>query len=260
VAGFEYITAGEGVAVLDPDAWPGLDVTGGGALKVKGLVAVNSEGGGVDENGVPVNNGNNRVAASGGNQPDPTTGTFAADIRVVGGVDKPENFKNIDPDNPANPLRCNQLPIPDPLIHLSTPVVGLGVDPSLRGTPAATNTNLKLNDPSGLNYLEPGPGVDEQTMVLHPGVYDSISITGGNVRFVPGIYVISAKQKNQNVLKITGGNVTAEGIMFYNTGSTYNPYTGEPDIYDKLSKPMAQKRGRPRRTTRTSGLSSSTPA
>jgi hypothetical protein len=128
---------------------------------------------------------------------------------------------------------------------LDTPTFELGVDPSQRGSPEATNTNLKLNDPSGLNYVDTDPVTGESTMVLHPGVYDSISITGGNVEFVPGIYVISAKKKNQNVLKITGGNVIAEGIMFYNTGNNYNPFTGEPDVYDRMIQPDGSEKSPP---------------
>ena len=49
VAGSELVAAGDGVMVLDPNTWPGLDVSGGGAIKVVGRVIVNSEGGGVDE-------------------------------------------------------------------------------------------------------------------------------------------------------------------------------------------------------------------
>ena len=45
MAGSESISAGEGVAVLDPDARPGLDVSGGGTLTVRGRVVDNSEGG-----------------------------------------------------------------------------------------------------------------------------------------------------------------------------------------------------------------------
>jgi hypothetical protein len=40
-------------------------------------------------------------------------------------------------------------------------------------------------------------------------------------------------------LKITGGNVTANGVMFYNTGSAYNAQTGLPDSGDGESPPPA---------------------
>jgi Flp pilus assembly protein TadG len=237
VAGFELVSAGEGVAVLDPDARPGLRVDGGGRLVVRGLVVDNSEGGGVDEYGNPIDNGNNGYSASvGGTLNDPTTGIYAKDIRTVGGVDDPAFYQNIEPDGPS-PLKTGQLPFPDPFINLPTPTEALGVDATPRGSPAATNQNLMLNDPSGLNYVETDSATGAETMVLHPGIYDEISITGGNVRFFPGIYVIAAKKSNQNVLKITGGNVTAQGVMFYNTGHTYSPSTGAPDRNDGSNPP-----------------------
>ena len=234
----------KGVAVLDPDARPGIAVSGGGALKVKGMVIDNSEGGGVDEHNVPVNNGNSGVAASSGNN-----GSFLAkDIRVVGGVDKPANYKNIDPSDPSNVLHCNQLPIPDPLLDLPTPAVadgaGLagGVDDHNHGTVDATNSNLNFNDPTTdltiKNKIIPINGVN--TLVLYPGIYKSISITGGNVQFLPGIYVLSPQQNTANSLKITGGTVTAEGVMFYNTGNSYSAQSGTPDVNDGSHKAVGR--------------------
>ncbi len=236
VAGYENVTAGEGVAVLDPRARPGLGTTGQGTLKVLGLVVDNSEGGGVDENGDPVNNGNSGVAAK-GTTDDPTKGFFATDFRVVGGVDDQDYFKNVVPGEP-NPLKANQLPFPDPLLNLATPTTSNGVDPSFRGNPQATNSNLKLNDPSGVNFIETDTDTGEDWMVIHPGVYESISITGGNVRFFPGIYVITWKSTGGgNALQITGGTVEAHGVMFYNTGHNFNPATGTPDSNDGDNPP-----------------------
>ena len=250
VAGSESITSGEGVAVLDPDARPGLAVSGGGTLKVLGLVVDNSEGGGVDEDGNPsltAQAGKTGNAASGGNMPSPTTGTFASEIHVVGGVDKPANFKNIDPANPLSPLRCNELPMPDPLLPLPTPatvdgtnlakgVDATGYNPGKgRGTVDATNQNLSFDDPTGKNRVVTSGGVS--TLNLYPGIYESISITGGNVKLWPGIYVLAPQQNTTNALKITGGNVNAEGIMFYNTGNSYNANNGNPDVNDGENKP-----------------------
>ena len=184
-------------------------------------------------------------AAKGGNQPNPLTGVFASDIRIVGGVDKPDNFRNIDLDDPTNVLHCRELPEPDPLIALATPTTATGVDPSDRGTVDATNVNLNFSDPSGLNRIENISGT--QTLILHPGIYNSISITGGNVKFVPGIFVISPKQNTTNSLKITGGIVEAEGIMFYNTANSYSPQNGTPDVNDGESKPPAPPRRSGRR-------------
>lgn len=231
VAGSEAVTAGEGVCVLDPDAWPGLSVTGGGILKVRGLVVVNSEGGGVDENGLPVDNGNTRTAATCSNN----SLLQAAYMHVVGGVNDPANFQNIDPGGP-NPLHCKQMRVPDPLLYLPTPTTANGVVDIDRGAPQATNTNLMLNDPSGENFIEIVPELGER-MVLHPGIYTSIDITGGNVRFVPGVYVIRPEPNTQNSLKITGGNVLAQGIMFYATGHNYSPDSGTPDSNDGDKSP-----------------------
>ena len=69
-----------------PRRFPGLEVGGQGVIRVNGRVVVNSEGGGVDEFGDPVNTGNNGVAASAG-QPNSPNGIFAVTIDVVPGVD-----------------------------------------------------------------------------------------------------------------------------------------------------------------------------
>lgn len=239
VAGFEFITSGAGVTVLDPNARPGLNVGGSAILKVNGRVFDNSEGGGVDENGDPVNNGNNGTAGSVSNN----ARLLAHDIRIVGGVDNPENFEDYDQVEGRNVLHTRQLPVPDPLINLATPTVATGVDPAFRGAPQATNANLKLGDNEAdsprLNYVDVDPITNESTMILHPGIYTSINITGGNVEFLPGIYVLKPEANTQNTLKITGGNVLAEGIMFYNTGDNYDPQDGTPDIYDAKQSPPA---------------------
>jgi len=237
VAGFEIVAAGEGVCVLDPSARPGLDVDGGGVLNVRGLVIDNSEGGGLDENGDPVDNGNNQVAGNVSNN----ALLRATEMRIVGGVNNPDNFQSYDPGDSTNVLHCNQLPFPDPLLHLPTPTVDNGVDATFRGAPQASNTNLKLGDQNAdaaepMNYIDTSDPANP-VMVLHPGIYESISITGGNVRFEPGIYVLRPARNTTNTLKITGGNVEARGIMFYNTGDNYDPYTGLPDAKDYDNPP-----------------------
>jgi hypothetical protein len=209
VARFENVAAGEGAIVLDPTEYPGMAVGGLGTLRVNGDVTVNSEGGGVDENDVPVNNGHNGVAADGGTSDNSTNGIYASNISVVGGVNNPALFKNIDPLNPASPLHAKQLPDPDPLAFLPTPYVGNGV----------INTNYgKVTVGNGDN------------VTLNPGIYQQLKITAGTAVLNPGIYVISAS--NQNGMQITGGNVTARGVMFYSTGSNYDPNTGAPDNTD----------------------------
>ncbi len=237
VAGSETLAAGEGLIVLDPDARPGISVQGGAALKVFGKVIDNSEGGGVDENGVPIADAS-QYAATTGNSPQPGTGVYAADIRVVGGVDIPENFKNIDPAGSPDVLHCRELSYGDPLINLPIPTVATGVDPTFRGDPYADATGMALNDPSGTDINRIITQADgQQVMVLHPGIYGSITIAGGNVVLTPGIYVVSPKHNVINSLLMTGGTITAEGVMFYNTGNSYSPDNGTPDINDGQSPP-----------------------
>jgi hypothetical protein len=240
VAGFIAMPSGDGVCALNPTAVPGLSVAGQGRLFVAGRIVVNSEGGGIDENGQQVLTGNNGVAVSAGNSTD--NGIFAADVSVVGGVDNPSNIKPYDPTLLA-PLRAGQLPEPDPMLELPTPTTALGVDARLRGSPKITNQNVQgMNTDQGNQNRLATAGESiagglytavAGAAILHPGVYDDISITGGTVYFIPGIYVIRAQQNNQDVLKITGGDVKAEGVLFYNTGSTYIPTTGWPDANDQ---------------------------
>jgi Flp pilus assembly protein TadG len=248
VAGSESVTSGEGVICLRQDVAPGLSVTGGATLRVLGRVVVDSPGGGVDEFGNPVTSyagGSGSVAcAAGGTLQDQARGIYASDIRIVGGVDDPAFFHNYDTDDPTGVLHCRQPVVPDPLILLPTPTVNSegtftasGVDPTDRGEPNATNQNYSPNDPSGMNYVRTDPVTGAETVVLYPGIYGSISITGGSVEFKPGIYVLSPKKNTTNPLKITGGTVLAQGIMFYNTGNSYNPINGTPDVNDGEKPP-----------------------
>jgi Flp pilus assembly protein TadG len=240
VAGYESHSAGEGVAVLDPTARPGLDVSGQARLRVNGRVVVNSEGGGEDENGIAVANGNTGTAASGG-QPNSDNGIYALDIRVVGGVDKYQNFKNYVSGG-SNPLKAKQLPEPDPLINLPVPTVALGIDSRSRGSVSVTNNSVQgLNtDTTGQNrQATAGESIAgglhtaiANEVILHPGIYNKIDITGGTVYFIPGIYVITAQFNNQAALKITGGTIVAHGVMFYNTGDNFEAASGSPDIND----------------------------
>ncbi len=235
VAGSEAVAAGEGVITLDPDARPGLKVTGNGRLKVNGDVYVNSEGGGVDEDGVPVDNGENQTAVSVSNN----ATVCAANVNVVGGVNDPDNFENVVPGGP-NPLDALQLPIADPLLYLPTPMVANGVDATFHGSPQASDGGLALNKPPGSqNEIVVDPETGEDMMVLYPGVYESIKITGGKVELKPGIYVLKPANNTTFTLDITGGDVIADGIMFYNTGSDYDPATGLPDTNDGDNPPNA---------------------
>jgi Flp pilus assembly protein TadG len=236
VAGYELITVAAGVIALDPDAIPGLKISGQATLTVEGAVIVNSEGGGVDENGDPSLLDNNQTATTVNNN-----GTLSAtSVDIVGGVNPNglDNITNTDPAGP-HPLHANQLTTPDPLINMPTPTVLNGVVNVDRGAPQASSGSLALNNPNddagSPNYIEVNPVTLEETMILKPGVYESIKITGGKVRFDPGIYVLSPEGNTSFTLEITGGDVLADGIMFYNTGDNYDALTGSPDSSDYLS-------------------------
>jgi hypothetical protein len=246
----ELLTAGEGAIVLDPrqKESPGFNVSGGGTIRVRGGIFNNNEGDGEDENNNPVDgNGdgdtNDKPAASGGQPNDPNGGIYTTSFRVVGGVDNSTLFKNIDTGtNEPNILHTGVLPIPDPLVSLATPYVGNGVlSPATDnfGNSNSANNNdwghVSVNNNTANVPFEDWK-IDIDTdgnydyVQLWPGSYKSLSITGGTVIFIPGIYVISAGKVK--ALKITGGVITARGVMFYNTGANYDPTTGEPDASD----------------------------
>lgn len=245
VAGAEAFMPEDGVITLNPHARPGLAVGGSAALKVNGRIAVNSEGGGVDEYGNPVSNGNNGVAISGGS-PNSDKGIFARIVDVVGGVDNPSVFKALIPGE-FPPLHAKAPPEPDPYLNVITPTSSNGVDSRFRGTVSVTNNNVTgLNtDTAGQNRKAIANEVIAGGLyhalagdvILHPGIYESISITGGRVYFIPGIYIMRANKANQDILKLTGGTVVADGLMFYNTGQDYNVTTGAPDNTDLGATP-----------------------
>ncbi len=245
VAGAEAFLPEDGVIGLNPKAVPGLSVGGSSALKVDGRIVVNSEGGGVDEYGSPVNNGNKGVAMSGGST-NSTNGVYARIIDSVGGVDNHLVFKPyISGDAP--PLHTKVPAEPDPYLNVVTPMASNGVDARIRGTVSVTNSNVTgmTTDTAKQNRRTTKTEVianglytvPSGVVVLHPGVYESISITGGTVYFIPGIYVLKANKANQDILKLTGGTVYANGLMFYNTGADYDSTTGAPDMYDLGTTP-----------------------
>lgn len=244
----ELRTAGAGAVVLDPRVKfsPGFNVTGGGTIRVNGGIFDNNEGPGLDENGATVGDTVNgtKPAASGG-QPNSDTGIYTTSFRSVGGVDVLDQFKNIDTGTATpNILHAGVLPIPDPLASLEAPSVSNGVVTDHWGKVSILNGGLNQsgNDPSfdafaayptGFWEDTDGSGTvnwDKDTVRMKPGIYSQIAMSGGNIKMDPGIYVISAGGKN--ALSVTGGNVQAQGIMFYNTGANYDPLTGLPDKND----------------------------
>lgn len=208
VAGYEAVAAGEGVALLDPAARPGIAVSGGGTLRVNGRVVVNSQGAGYDENNNWINLGQQQYAATTGNN----STVKASLIEVVGEVDVPANYQPLATGDPS-PLRGGSLPEVDPLRELPTPRTGLaGVDSTVRGS---------VNLTGG-------------TTTLQPGVSTSIRVANNaSVTFAPGIYILKPANNTQNALTNTGtGVVTGDGVMFYNTGSNFNVGTGGPESSD----------------------------
>lgn len=210
VAGLESVQQKDLLVVLDPTAVPGLTVGGTGTLRVEGAVRVNSEGGGVDADGNPVNS-NHGVAISAG-----PSNIYAGSISSVGGVDKPTRLLNIADNSVLGPdgFKGGELPWPDPYASLPTPTTATGVD------------STEFGD---VNVTMPAAG---QETKLSPGVYSSIKITGGGagtVTFLPGIYVLRPTKNVQTTLQInnSGGTVVGNNVMFYNAGSNYVPASGD---------------------------------
>jgi Flp pilus assembly protein TadG len=214
VAGFEAVATGAGVAVLDPTAAPGLTVAGGATLVVNGRIAVNSPASpaAVVGNGV----------------------VEAADFQVVGptvaGTFQPY------PETPGR-LELSHPAAPDPLINLPTPAA-VSSTASGTATPLGTAWSSRiLGSPSvqagqATGIVAPNY-VDAQGKVqLFPGVYLSITVTGGALNFNPGVYILSPSNRPVYALGITGGAVTGAGVMFYNTGGSYVASTGSPDHGD----------------------------
>ncbi len=138
---------------------------------------------------------------------------------MVGGVDNPSNYGNFT-SGQKSPLRANQLPVPDPFVNLPAPTVA--VDPA--NVSATTYGGVQV---TGVPLISPAK-------VLNPGVYDWIEIVSGAAVFNPGVYIIrSVNPTTQIGLNVTGGIVTANGVMFYITNTTnYTPLTGAPDASD----------------------------
>ncbi len=245
VAGIAFESFGADVVLLDPTAAPGLSIQGTNAsLAANSGIQVFSMLNG--QTTVPVQpgvltKGSHNAAEAGGGSPTPVTAPI---MRVSGGVDSISNFDNNPAYNAGPPPSggVQQLdagtadPPYDPLINLATPTTSNGVinkqmdlDPNKNkavGVTVATNNSSGIFSPNTSTTVN---GVT--TVTLNPGIYSSISITGGNLTFNPGIYVLQATS-NQTIMSMNGGTITGKGVMFYNTGSDYNPSTGAPDNAD----------------------------
>jgi hypothetical protein len=272
VAGYIAVAAGEGCAVLNPSPpnGHGLEVSGtGSVLTVNGLVTVNAESSGYDQNGNPVNIGaskNYAVSVNGG------AVLKATDLEVVGGADPPQpdstRYQNYDPKG-SYPLHAGVTPEPDPLITLPTPTTSNGV-------PTVPNTYYDYNKNTNTFFTTTGPKkitISSGTVTVPAGIYDTITVNGSanvtfsqgfngnisinggnNIVLNPGIFptlgIANANQVtlNAGIYVLTGGGTTAlsitgsvpvtgNGVMFYNTASTYTPATGAPDNTDGSTTP-----------------------
>lgn len=210
VAGIQSRNTGAGVMMLDPTRRPGFRASGNGSLNVNGTVVINSDGGGMNEHGQPINNGNSGSALRlSGN-----ARLTAVDILSVGGIRTSGNAGTRDYNNTRrNPLRTGMPVAPDPLVNLPVPTTA-------NGAVAAFHPPVSLSS--------------NQSAVLSPGVYPSIRISGNaNAVFNPGIYIITG-----GGMSLTGnGNVSGSGVLIYNTGSDFNVYTGLPDAADANNPP-----------------------
>jgi Flp pilus assembly protein TadG len=210
VAGSEAVTSGEGMVTLEqnPQSGKGLTVSGGATLAVNGGIIINSTGKGYDENGNPVNLSNPQGPASSVSN---GSAIYAQNVNVSGGVGngtQPQYMPYPQGSSGPSPLNAGTgVNAPDPLINLPVPT-----------TNSAGNYKVV---PTNYGSVSISNG---QTQTLNPGIYTDITIGGGTVTFNPGIYVLEGGKTN--ALDITGGTVTGNGVMFYNTASTYVPSTG----------------------------------
>jgi Flp pilus assembly protein TadG len=245
VAGSEATSTGAAVVVLDPDPpstsvstvsllgtqstptqYAGLEIPGLGQVNVNGAVLVNTNWGGVDQNGNPAGPGPGPPYGISCTPLISLTSLRAVDIRVVGGVDNPSNYGNVVSGSPS-PLKANKAPVPDPLIDLPVPTV------------AVDSRNVSANSYGGVSVT--GVPLIGPPVTLEPGVYDWIEVVSGIAVFKPGVYIIrSANPVTQISLLTVAGTITANGVMFYITNSTaYDPLVGAPDSGDGETTPAA---------------------
>jgi hypothetical protein len=255
--------AGEFPSAATPTLTAGMEIEGLGNLKVDGAILVNNQWGGLDEHGEQVGEQSPIRHAVSCMPLVSTTQCQARDIRVVGGVDRRENYQNFVAGKPS-PLSANRLPVPDPFHDLLVPSVasyGANVSPAVHNPSHALVVSIGpdsqfsslltsvQNDvlapliPIVRATVEPIITPTISTMLhslltpttLTPGVYDSITvISTGNVRFEPGIYIIRSTSPYTNMaLTIVGGSVQAEGVLFYITdAANFDAASGQPDTSD----------------------------
>jgi Flp pilus assembly protein TadG len=163
VAGYESVTAGEGVITLsqNPQGGKGIQIGGNSTMSVNGAVVDNATGG----SALSVDGGSN---------------IYANDVNVSGSFTGNGSVGSYPPPGGGpSPLEQNTgVNEPDPLANLPVPTT------TSAGTYPVVNTNYgNISISSG-------------TQTLNPGLYTSIKITGGTVTLNPGSYVIEGGQGN----------------------------------------------------------------
>lgn len=227
VAGYRSIQREAGVVILDPTASPGLGVSGTNSkLLVDAAIIVYTNRKGDNEYGTTVgqlSSGQSSVMMGGSGST-----LTASELIVSGGVDDEMNYRAPDVqelhagtndmvDDPFHDQAATRLPIP---------IVANGVVNTQFGNVSVSNGATKdLVSPNEYNSTT-------GLTTLNPGIYNKITINAGKVAFLPGIYVLQNQSGGGNIMSITGGTVTATGVMFYNTGSTWDPITGGDDQND----------------------------
>lgn len=249
---------GEVVIAPTPTLTAGLEVEGIGQVIVEDAVLVNNEWGGVDEDGDPAGASEGPPYGVACMPLLPLTRLLAPDIRVVGGVDDPDNYGPLQ-DGDESPLQANRLPVPDPLESLPPPsalsdadnVATTIHDPAdaVRIALPSEAANELLDDVLGQLSVVLQPLfqplmeglLDQLTEVtFQPGVYNSITALAplGGIRFEPGVYIIRGVSPVTASSLFIVGPVEAAGVMFYITDSeSYDPNTGLPDGADQVSNP-----------------------
>ncbi len=230
VAGFHSIPRAAGVVVLNPAGNPGLSVSGTNSqLLVDASVIVYTNRRGENEYGatvgqIPSGQGSIVMGGSGST-------LLAESIYVSGGVDDDANYTapNVGELHAGTNDPVNDPYHDAPAASLPIPTTAYGVVNRQLGTVlVSTGSTNNLVAPNSYN---PSTGVT----TLNPGIYSRITINGGNVVFTPGIYVLQNISGGGNIMSITGGTVTGNGVMFYNTGPTWDPVTGGDDQTDLTS-------------------------
>ena len=254
------------IIALNPTG-TGLLVNSGVTLQVNQRVAVNSQGAGLDQHGNSVGSGSGPAASI-----LTTALLQAPRVDVAGGVDNPTLFQPYPVNGPSPLFAGKGATKPDPCSSLSVPTTQNGVNATQgngQGSqsispgqtlvlPPGNYTSISViggnaTFAGGIYQLTSNGGNNDRQITIssgnvdfYPGVYPSIEIDGGTVIFhsdyynnnrpsnyMPnaGIYVIRASMPN-SALTITGGTITGNNVMFYNTGQHYDPTTGSPDASD----------------------------